>query len=344
MTDGKPIKRRKFAHQILGLIGISALFALMLFLLLVNIASTVAEVYCFENGVIMTEFDWMEVDLWIFGAGTVLSVSAFCILFLTLLGDRLAYIQRLTQGIDAMRQGQVNCTVPLEGNNELTELAGAINYMSAARQQITQKERALAQEKDQLVRALSHDIRTPLTSILAYTEYLAAEEALPAEERKTHLQTIRKKAEQIRELTDILLDGTKRNLEHFPDARLLMEQLAEEFQEDLEETFAVSTELSGCLPFAGSFDVRELRRIFDNLGSNVRKYADPRQPVCLTIRADGKGLTICQTNAVKRDAGQEDSYQLGIRSIRRIAQHYGGSAEVRQDAGSFEIRIRLSDF
>lgn len=343
MTDRKPIKRRKFAHEILGLIGISALFALVLFLLLINIAAAAAEIYCFENDIAMTEFDWMEVDRWIFGVGTVLSVSAFCILFLTLLGDRLTYVQRLTQGIDAMRQGQ-NCPVPLEGNNELTELAGAINYMSAARQQMADQEQALAQEKDQLVRTLSHDIRTPLTSILAYTEYLTAEEALPAEERTAHLQTVRKKAEQIRDLTDILLDGTKRNLEHFADARLLMEQLAEEFLEDLEDAFAVSTDLSGCQPFAGSFDVQELRRIFDNLSSNVRKYADPRQPVRLTICANGTGLTIRQSNAAGQRAGREEGYQLGIRSIRRIAQHYGGSAETRQDAGEFEIIIRLSDF
>lgn len=343
MTNRKSAKRRKFAHEILGLIGISAAIALLLFLFLVNIAATVAEVYCFEHDIPMTEFDWMEVDRWIFGVATILSVSLFCILFLSRLGERLAYIRKITQGIDAMRAGETDTTIELEGNNELTQLAGAINYMSAAQQEIRRKEQALAQEKEQLVRTLSHDIRTPLTSILAYSEYLAEEDGISAEQRKTHLRMIRKKAEQIRDLTDILLDGRKRNPERFEDARLLMEQLAAEFEGDLEESFAVQVGLSGCGPFAGTFDVQELRRIFDNLSSNVRKYADPGQPVRLAIRVED-GLMIQQANAVGTADLQEDSYKLGLHSIRRLAQHYGGSVDIRQDAAEFEITITLRNF
>lgn len=344
MTERKTAKRRKFAHEILGLIGISALIAGILFLLVINIATTAAEVYCFEQDVPMTEFDWMEVDRWIFGTGTILSVCLFCVLFLTLLRDRLTYIRKITHGIDAMRAGETDAAIALEGNNELTELADAINYMSAARQQILEKERALAQEKEQLIRTLSHDIRTPLTSILAYSEYLTGETVLSDAEQKAYLEMIRRKAQQIRELTDILLDGSKRNPEHFENARLLMEQLAAEFEESLEESFDVSTDLSGCGNFAGAFDVQQLRRIFDNLSSNVQKYADPDHPVDLVICVGESGLVIRQRNAVREAAEQEESFQLGIPSIRRIAQHYGGSVDLRQDSEIFEITVILRDF
>ena len=343
MTNRKYGKRRQFAHEILGLIAISALSALILFLVLVNIAVTVAEVYCFENDVPMTEFDWMEVEMWIFGVGGILAVILFCVLFLVMMADRLAYIRKITQGIDAMRIGETNSAIPLEGNNELTELADAINYMSAARQQLQEKKQILTQEKDALIRSLSHDIRTPLTSILAYSEYLAEEDSLSAEERKKHLTMMKKKAQQIRELTDILLDGSKRNLETFDDARLLIEQLAAEFEEALEDRFAVQTDLSRCGKFSGTFDVQELRRIFDNLSSNARKYADPGHPVTLTIRTEDGNLEIRQTNGVL-GVQAEDSFQLGIPSIRRIAQHYGGSAVVQLDNETYSITIRLSQF
>lgn len=155
---------------------------------------------------------------------------------------------------------------------------------------------------------------------------------------------IRKKAEQIRDLTALLLDGDKRSLEHFDDAKLLMEQLAAEFEEELEERFAVHTDLSGCPSFAGTFDVQELRRIFDNLSSNVHKYADPDQPVYLHIGVDQDGLCIRQTNSIPADPGQKDSYKLGLNSIRRIAQNYGGRVVIRQDADRFSITITLSDF
>lgn len=339
MTKKNSAKGRKFAREILGIAGISALVGLILFLLVTNIAVTVAEVYVFENDVPMTEFDWMDVDRWIFGVGGLLALVAFCVVFLTKLGERLAYIRRITDGIGAMRLGESNEPIPLEGSNELTELADAINYLSAARQEMAEKEAALAREKEQLIRTLSHDIRTPLTSILAYSEYLAAEESLPQEERQAHLAMMKKKAEQIRDLTDILLDGSKRSPEHFEDARLLMQQLAEEFESELEDDFSVRTDLSGCGSFSGAFDVGEMRRIFDNLISNAKKYADPTKSVCLMIRKEEGGLWIRETNAVRQQPQPSDSYKLGIHSIRRIAQHYGGSVTAEQRGENFEISI-----
>ena len=342
MIERKSAKRRHFAREILGLAAVSALLALIAFLVVTNIAVTVAEVYVFENDVPMTEFEWMEVDRTIFGIGGLLSICLFCTLFLIKLGERLAYIRKITAGIDAMRLGENNASIPLEGNNELTELADAINDMSATRQEIAQKEKALAMEKDRLIRTLSHDIRTPLTSILAYSEYLATEDSLSAEERTAHLRMMKRKAEQIRDLTDILLDGSKRKPEHFENARLLMEQLAAEFEETLEDTFAVAVDFSGCHSFPGTFDVQELRRIFDNLSSNVRKYADPAQPVYLSIGKAEDGLRIRQSNAIRLQTQPADSYKLGIHSIQRIAQHYDGIVRVAQNADSFEIAITLS--
>lgn len=341
MTERKGAKRHRFSREILGLVGISAAFALILFLVLTHIAATVAQVYCFENDIPMTEFDWMDVERWIFGVGGGLSVCLFSILFLSLLGQRLAYIRKITGGIDAMRLGEQNPPIPLEGNNELTELAAAINYMSAARQEMAQKEKELAQEKEQLTRTLSHDIRTPLTSILAYSEYLAANDSVSVQERQNYLRMMQRKAEQIRDLTDILLDESRRKPEFFENAHLLLEQLAAEFEENLEDAFLVRITLPGCEALPGTFDVQELRRIFDNLSSNVRKYADPAHPVDLTISREENDLIICQSNTVLPQVDHADSYKLGISSIRRIAQHYGGKVTVLNHDGKFEITVKL---
>ena len=344
MTKRGSTKRRKLAYELLGLSGISVLCALALFWFLSWVAAAIAENYCIYQDIVMTEFDWMEVDRWIFRVSALVSAGFFSVMFLALLGDRISYIHKLTEGIDRLCIRRAETAIPLEGNNELTELAEAINHMAATQQLLREKEQALATQKDQLIRTLSHDIRTPLTSILAYSEYLAGAEDLSTEESRSHLQVIRKKAEQIRELTDILLDGGKRNLEQYEDAHLLMEQLCAEFEEELEDRFSVCTDLSGCPCFAGSFDVGELRRIFDNLSSNVQKYADPEQPVCLTLRVDSSGLVIRQTNGILPRDGQETGYQLGINSIRRIAQHYGGQVEVQPDGETFAITVTLLDF
>ena len=337
-------KRRKFAHEILGLIGISALVAMGVFLLLSHVTAGAVEEYCFQKDVAMTEFDWIAVDRWIFGGSAAVALLGFSLLFLGLLGKRLAYVRRLTRGMDDLARGQEERPVPLEGNNELTELAHAINHMAHTRRQIRQREQTLAREKEQFIRTLSHDIRTPLTSLLAYSEYLVTEEELSPEQRRAHLGMLRRKAEQIRDLTDLLLEGGRRNPEEFADARLLMEQLAEEFQEELEEGFSPEVDLSRCGACAGTFDVQELRRIFDNLSSNVGKYADPAVPVCLTISMEPGELVIRQSNGVLSAATPAEGYQIGIASIRRIAQSYGGRVEVEQSRERFSIVITLSDF
>lgn len=342
MIDRRSAKQRKLAYEILDLIGVSAFFAAILLLILTWSGGAIVQIYGFQNDLVMTELDWLEADRWIWGVSGVLAAASFNLLFLVLLSERMAYIRTITEGIHALRLGQAGISLPLVGRNELTELADSINFLSETQQQLRQKEQALVREKEQFLRTLSHDIRTPLTSILAYSEFLASGNAIP-DEQKTHLQMIRKKAEQIRDLTALLLDGDRRSPEHFEDAKLLMEQLTAEFEEDLEDRFAVHTDLADCPCFAGTFDVQELRRIFDNLSTNVQKYADPHQPVHLRIRVDQNGLTICQTNAIPADPVQQDSYKLGLNSIRRIAQNYAGRVEIGKDTAHFAITIILAD-
>ena len=343
MTNTTQPKRRRLSMQILGIIGFCAVLAALLFILLRRGANAIVEVYCFQNDIPMTEFDWLRVDNWVFTAAMSVSAGFFVLLFLFLITDRLRYIRTLTAGIHSIRTGAVSAPIEPEGNNELTELACAINDMHTAQQQLREKEQALAQEKEQFIRTMSHDIRTPLTSILAYADYLCNQQASQSEQTE-YLMLIQKKALQIRDLTDILLDGSKRNVEHFADARLLMEQLCAEFEEPLEDRFAVDADLSGCNAFSGSFDVQELRRIFDNLGSNIQKYADPAQPVELKLRTDSAQLQIWQSNAVLPNTSTGDSYRLGLHSIRRIAQLYGGQVTVQEEPGIFTINITLSDF
>ena len=341
LTDRRSSKKRKLSHELLWLIGISAAVSLLLFLILSGIATAVAENYCFDHNIPMTEFDWMDVDRWIFTVSAVLACLSFGVLFLLLLRDRIDYIHIITDGIGQLRTGQAQPALPMIGNNELTELAEAINRMSEAQCRLREKEQALAREKEQLIRTLSHDIRTPLTAILSGSEYLSTREAVTAGEQREYLRMVQKKAGQIRDLTDILLDGGRRDLEMFEDARLLMEQLAAEFEETLENQFNIALDLSGCPDFSGAFDVRELRRIFDNLSSNVLKYADPAREVTLSVGVGADGLRIVQCNGIKMPKPQPESFRIGLNSIRRIVQLYDGQVCVAEDGDQFSVTISI---
>lgn len=332
--------KRKLSHEILGLLAAVAGVSVILYVLLRLCGTAIVMSVTEAQNLILSETELFLADAWVRNLSLLVSVLFFVLLFLFLLGERLSYIREILEGIDALRQGRQDYRIPVEGSSELAGLAAAVNRLSETQQQVREKEQALQEEKEQLIRALSHDIRTPLTTILSCSELLMEQEYDP-EQRCAQLALIRKKAEQIRELTEVLLGGGQRNPVHYEDTRLLMEQLAEEFSETVEDTFALELDLTDCGTFAGALDVQELRRIFDNLASNICKYADPAAPVALRIAASETRLVISQENAVRRDLESVESYQVGIRSIRRIALHYGGQVEIEQEADRFVIVITL---
>ena len=337
----KSNKRRKLSGEILGLLTVTFVLALILLQFLGIVARAMIDSFLFMRDIVLTEAQYAQLDDWVFHLSLLVSVAFFIILFLFLLGERLSYIREVLAGIDALRSGQEDYVVPLEGSNELTQLAEAVNYLSRTQREVKEQERVLNEEKEQFIRALSHDIRTPLTSIMAYSELLTGANTVDPQEQTRYLELIQHKAGQIKDMTDILLDGSKRNPEYFEDARLLIEQLTAEFEEMLEDGFSIEASLD-CPAFPGTFDVQELRRIFDNLVSNVQKYADPDRPVKISISLEGVQLLIRQENAVRERIAPADGYQIGLRSIQRIAQNYAGQVDVQKDDAAFAITITLS--
>ena len=312
MINMKSNKRRKLSGEILGLLAVTLVLALILLQFLGIVARAMIDSFLFMRDIVLTEAQYAQLDDWVFHLSLLVSVAFFIILFLFLLGERLSYIREVLAGIDALRSGQEDYVVPLEGSNELTQLAEAVNYLSRTQREVKEQERVLNEEKEQFIRALSHDIRTPLTSIMAYSELLTGANTVDPQEQTRYLELIQHKAGQIKDMTDILLDGSKRNPEYFEDARLLIEQLTAEFEEMLEDGFSIEASLD-CPAFPGTFDVQELRRIFDNLVSNVQKYADPDRPVKISISLEGVQLLIRQENAVRERIAPADGYQIGLR-------------------------------
>ncbi len=343
MLIEKTKKRRKLSLEVLALVAICFALALVLYFIIGHFGARLVEEYCFYNDIVLDEFDYYHLDMTMYGIAFAVSTVLFVILFFSLFGERLSYIRKITEGVHAMQRGERDVCVKLFGNNELTELAEAVNYLSESEQKIKEKEKKLSAEKEELIRTLSHDIRTPLTSIMSYTELLSSGDVMTLEQQRAYLELVSQKSAQIKELTDILLEGGRRKVEYFEDATLLFIQLAAEFTDELEEMFKPNIDLLSLTAFSGSFDVGEMQRVFDNLISNVRKYAEPSEKVELSVLKADNGVVICQRNAVRKDKKPSESYKMGLNSIRRIAQGYGGTVKVSEENGMFEIIITFSN-
>lgn len=341
MRTESPPKIRKLAHEILGYLAVAIAITLFLFSFLVLTTNSIIEIYFADNRILMSEAEQGNLYAWIRYICFAASVLFFVFFFLLLLGQKFSYLRAIIRGIEALRIHQMDYLVHVEGNDELTQLAERINYLSRAQRSLLEQEKQLLEDKKQLMRVLSHDIRTPLTSILSYTEYMQKKQQPTEEELQSYFALMLKKEQQMKELTDRLLDNRERKLEYIEDGRMLMLQLTEEWEEALEEDFECAVDID-CPAFQGEFDVQELRRIFDNLASNVAKYADPSQAVALRILQQESALHIVQQNAKRADHKKDvESHGIGLHSIGRIAAGYQGSCHVQDSAEHFSIHITL---
>nr|WP_294681181.1 HAMP domain-containing sensor histidine kinase [uncultured Anaerotignum sp.] len=339
-NDGQR-KTKRLSGEILELLLITALISLFFWGFLYLTANAISETYYAERGVRLSEGQWLSLQTWIRSISLLSAVILFLVLFLFLLGQKLAYLREIIQGVDALRTHRLENTIAIREANELTELAEHINFLSETERRLRQQESALQEERERMIRDLSHDIRTPLTAILSYTDYMSQKEGAEDAEMKEYFSLVRKKAQQMKGMTDRLLESSRRMPALVENGRLLMEQLAGEWEEVLEERFSCETSLEECADFQAEWDMQEILRIFDNLSSNVEKYADAEQVVFLRIETEGDSLRILQKNAVGQTEQTRESNKIGLESIRRIAEGYGGSVAVSATEQAFEIEIRL---
>ena len=335
---------RKLSSVILQFLFLAAAISLFTYLFLYTTAVSIGDRYLLYRGTVLTEMQDLTFHMWIRNLCAAASILLFTVLFLFLLGQRLSYLLTILGGIEKLRERRMDYTIPVEGDDQLAQLAEGINYLAAAEREITRREEALKNEREAWIRSLSHDIRTPLTSMLSYSEFLMGKDRLSEEEIRAYLELVYAKGLQIRELSTRLLDQETGKAEQVDDMRLLMSQLSQEWLEILEDRFDARADLEGMESFPGNADIYALRRIFDNLASNVEKYADPSVPVTLRICSEDGRIVLTQENGrdLSPAAASAESRRIGLENIRRIAARFGGDAEVLQSDSIFRIRITLS--
>lgn len=202
----KPARAKKLAGEIFEYLVLSVIVAVFTFFFLYLTSQSIVEVYLDRRQIIPEGIVYAAIGVWLRGVCIAAAVIVFVILFLLLLGRRLSYLIQIINGVESMQKRE-DVQIPLEGDDELTRLAESINYLTATRKEISRREQEMKDAKEAFIRSLSHDIRTPLTSVLSYTELLEKRETVTKEEMHSYMELVRFKAIQVKELMDQLLDG-----------------------------------------------------------------------------------------------------------------------------------------
>lgn len=278
-------------------------------------------------------------------AGMVLAVSAALTILYACIRKKVQYIALLESELQILKGGDLTCPVSVKGNDELSALAEEMDAMRRAILDRKQAEERAVQANRELVTAMSHDLRTPLTSLLGYVEILSLHKCRE-EEREPYIRTIREKAYQIKQMSDKLFEYFLVFQREKEDYRLqevhgveFLGQVVEESLFDMEHEGFQIERSSDEIHCTLMIDVEAVRRVFGNLFSNLLKYADRTRPVQVGYeQRDGK-LRIRFSNQTAYGAKGSESSRIGLRTCETIMKDHGGEFCYEEMDGRFEVTV-----
>lgn len=278
----------------------------------------------------------------------LISFAAFSVCFISFVHRKLRYIKKLKEELDILAGGDLSYQVTVSGRDELGELASGIDQMRRSILTHQNEEEQMRFANSQLVTAMSHDLRTPLTSLLAYLELLDRGKYNGDEQLRYFIHRSLEKTLNIKAMADKLFEyflvyssTWEEPAMETADADGMIQQFWGEYAFSLESKgLTVKTEFE---PLNGSLRVSVdlLRRAFDNLYSNILKYADPGRPVEITCRREGEQAKMILVNHISPQRSVQESTNIGLNTCRRILRYHGGSFETAEADGVFRVELTL---
>ena len=199
-----------------------------------------------------------------------------------------------------------------------------------------------------LLRAVSHDIRTPLTALMGYLDLLEGKQYQNEAQMEHYVQVSREKARQLKDLTDELFryflvfatPEVKMDLQPYDGPILLEQLLGERVVRLMDSGFEVQV-IPLEKPCTVMADVAYLQRALDNLFSNVEKHADRAARVTVMGRQEDGRLMVDLVNGVPERPNPVESTKIGLQTVRKIIQDMGGLFEIQMEDGKFLAEISL---
>ena len=326
-----------------------------------------------QAGLLFVGFGFLELlcllGVWNNGAGMAILWLLLKVVELIFFIRLVLQLIHLQAGGQKLTQGDLNYQLPLEKLHGPFRAHGeALNNVRQGIQHAVEEQMKSERMKTELITNVSHDIKTPLTAIVSYVDLLK-QEPMPNEKAKEYLDVLDRQSARLKKLTEDLVEASKATTGNLTvdlqptDVNVFLGQTTGEYEERL-----AAKQLALCLtPAEGtpriSADGRLLWRVFENLFSNIQKYAQPGTRVYLTCQATDEQVTITFRNIsaeplnisadelmerfVRGDASRNtEGSGLGLSIARSLTQLQHGTFALAVDGDLFKAILtfpRLRD-
>ena len=270
--------------------------------------------------------------------------------------------RRLQEGGKELAAGNLDYQVPLDRLRGPFRAHGEdLNAIRDAIQGAVEERMKSERMKTALITNVSHDIKTPLTAIVSYVDLLK-QQPMPNDEARTYLEVLERQSARLKKLTEDLVEASKASTGNVAvdlaptDVNLLLAQSAGEYQERLQAaglTLVLDPAPEDPVILA---DGSLLGRVFDNLLSNIQKYAQPSTRVYLSSRVEGDRVSILFRNISARplnisaeelverfvrgdEARSTEGSGLGLAIAQDLTHLQGGAFSLAIDGDLFKAKV-----
>lgn len=201
-------------------------------------------------------------------------------------------LEELTAELQEIATGQFDRQLPAKPAHRLGTVAESINRMTKQLSHSLEEERRAEKTKNDLITGVSHDLRTPLTSVLGFLEAIENDRYQDEVELRYFVNIAYEKALSLKQLIDNLFEYTRLNngmpLSPAPiNLAAFLRQLAEEFVPLLEQAKMRCEVIATCDEPQIYADGDLLARAYENLISNAVKYGQRGERITITLRIEG---------------------------------------------------------
>ena len=292
-------------------------------------------------------------------------VICFIVSFSIRINRRVRYVEYLSQEIQKIREEGFGRTMELRGNDEITRLCAVINEMSVQLREKEEREKRQQRSKNELITNVSHDLRSPLTSIIGYVELLKETGPEDRQRFEEYIEVVERRLTGLNGLINELFEYTKLNTaDRLPDMEKrdvleVLRHILYEYKILMEaEGLTLSWQLEAESHVA-DINTQQMVRVFQNLLDNARRYAHRSAPVIVTAQDTGR-LHICITNRVTEDAcgiepdriferfycgdrarSAPQGSGLGLAIVKRIVELHGGEVDASLQGQELSVHLFL---
>ena len=307
------------------------------------------DVMLYDGTVIKVDLEvYLDVDnlYWVdiaeYGSGAIV----FILLLFALIHRKIRYVNQLEQDLKVLGGGNLEYPITIKGRDELTSLAAGIEALKNGILEEQQMKAEAEKANMELVTAMSHDLRTPLTSLIGYLELLNMHRYEDEEQLKKYLEYCRKKAFQMKKVSDRLFEyflvyGREEKglqLQKIPSVELAEDLCNGQFFDWQDHGGTIRCQIGNLEGFV-QVDSEYMQRVMDNLISNLKKYGDPQFPLEIEAKEQLDMLHIQVTNHIRDRKDHPESTQIGLKICRKIMENHGGSFTWKQEKDEFMITI-----